>query len=194
MPSATGTVRTSTAVRPGGDAGVVRIRGTRRAVAATTDCNGRYVYLEPGTGARIAVAEAARNLVCVGAVPTAVTNNLNFGNPLKPHIYYQLREAVLGLAEACEVFETPVTGGNVSLFNETDGRAIYPTPVIGMVGVIDEVSHITPQAFVSAGAIVCAGVVPLLKKLAPEVMSTALELSLPVKVDIKVGENWGQME
>ncbi|HUF77051.1 MAG TPA: phosphoribosylformylglycinamidine synthase subunit PurL [Longimicrobiales bacterium] len=145
------TVRTSTAVRPGGDAGVIRIRGTRRAVAATTDCNGRYVYLEPRTGARIAVAEAARNLVCVGALPTAITNNLNFGNPTKAHIYYQLREAVLGIAEACEAFETPVTGGNVSLYNETDGRAIYPTPVIGMVGVIDEVSHITPQAFVSAG-------------------------------------------
>jgi phosphoribosylformylglycinamidine synthase len=145
------TVRTSTAVRPGGDAGVIRIRGTTRAVAATTDCNGRYVYLEPRTGAKIAVAEAARNLACVGAVPTAVTNNLNFGNPLKPHIYYQLREAVLGLAEACEVFETPVTGGNVSLFNETDGRAIYPTPVIGMVGVIDDVTKLTPHAFSGVG-------------------------------------------
>ncbi len=123
------TVRTSTAVRPGGDAGVVRIRGTRRAVAATTDCNGRYVYLDPGVGARAAMAEAARNLVCVGALPTAITNNLNFGNPLKPHIYHQFREAVLGMAEACRVFETPVTGGNVSFYNETDGRAIYPTPV-----------------------------------------------------------------
>jgi phosphoribosylformylglycinamidine synthase len=145
------TVRTATVVRPGGDAGVIRIRGTTRAVAATTDCNGRYVYLEPRTGAMAAVAEAARNLVCVGAVPTAVTNNLNFGNPLKPHIYYQLREAVLGLAAACEAFETPVTGGNVSLFNETDGRAIYPTPVIGMVGVIEDVARITPQAFVGPG-------------------------------------------
>jgi phosphoribosylformylglycinamidine synthase len=145
------TVRTSTVFRPGGDAGVIRIRGGTRAVAATTDCNGRYVYLEPRVGAMIAVAEAARNLVCVGAVPTAVTNNLNFGNPLKPHIYHQLREAVLGLAAACEAFETPVTGGNVSLYNETDGRAIYPTPVIGMVGVIEDVSKVTPQAFVSAG-------------------------------------------
>ncbi|MEE8147592.1 MAG: phosphoribosylformylglycinamidine synthase subunit PurL, partial [Longimicrobiales bacterium] len=100
------TVRTGTALRPGGDAGVVRIRGTQKAVAATTDCNGRYVYLEPRTGAMIAVAEAARNLVCVGALPTAVTNNLNFGSPLKPHIYYQFREAVLGMAEACQLFET----------------------------------------------------------------------------------------
>jgi len=141
------TVRTATAVRPGGDAGVIRIRGTKRAVAATTDCNGRFVYLEPKRGAMIAAAEAARNLVCVGAVPTAVTNNLNFGNPLKPHIYYQLREAVLGMVDACETFETPVTGGNVSLYNETDGRSIYPTPVIGMVGVIEDVATITRQAF-----------------------------------------------
>ena len=145
------TIRTSTAVRPGGDAGVIRIRGTKRAVAATTDCNGRYVYLEPRVGAMIALAEAARNLVCVGALPTAITNNLNFGNPLKPHIYYQLRESVLGMAAACEAFETPVTGGNVSLFNETDGRATYPTPVIGMVGVIDDVDSIVQHAFTHAG-------------------------------------------
>lgn len=145
------TVRTATAVRPGGDAGVIRIRGTKRAVAATTDCNGRFVYLEPRVGAMAAVAEAARNLVCVGASPTAITNNLNFGNPTKPHIYYQLREAVLGMRDACSAFETPVTGGNVSLFNETDGQAIYPTPVIGMVGVIDDVSKITPQHFQTPG-------------------------------------------
>lgn len=152
------TVRTSTAVRPGGDAGVVRIRGTRRAVAATTDCNGRFVYLEPRTGAMIAMAEAARNLVCVGALPTAITNNLNFGNPLKPHIYHQFRESVLGMSEACTVFETPVTGGNVSFYNETDGRAIYPTPVIGMVGVVEDVDHITGHAFAAEGdAIVLLG-------------------------------------
>jgi phosphoribosylformylglycinamidine synthase len=130
---------------------VVRIRGTRLAVAATTDCNGRFVYLDPGVGARAAMAEAARNLVCVGALPTAITNNLNFGNPLKKHIYHQFREAVLGMAEACKIFETPVTGGNVSFYNETDGQAIYPTPVIGMVGVVDDVDHITPQAFRDAG-------------------------------------------
>ena len=145
------TVRTATAVRPGGDAGVIRIRGTNRAVAATTDCNGRFVYLEPKRGTMIAAAEAARNLVCVGALPTAVTNNLNFGNPLKPHIYYQMRESVLGLVEACDTFETPVTGGNVSLYNETDGNAIYPTPVIGMVGVIEDVGTVTAQAFQHEG-------------------------------------------
>ena len=145
------TVRTSTAVRPGGASGVVRIRGTKRAIAATTDCNGRFVYLNPRRGAMIAVSEAARNLVCTGAVPTAITNNLNFGNPLKQHIYYQFREAVLGMADACKAFETPVTGGNVSFYNETDGRAIYPTPVIGMVGIIEDLSNITPQSFQSKG-------------------------------------------
>jgi phosphoribosylformylglycinamidine synthase len=153
------TVRTGTAVRPGGDAGVVRIRGTRRAVAATTDCNGRYVYLAPKTGAQAAMAEAARNLVCSGALPLAITNNLNFGNPTKPHIYYQFRQAVDGMAEACKIFETPVTGGNVSFYNETDGRAIYPTPVIGMVGVVEDVDHITGHAFQRPGdAIVLLGV------------------------------------
>ncbi len=145
------TVRTSTVVGPGGDAGVVRLRGTKRGVAASTDCNGRYCYLDPREGAKAAVAEAARNLACVGAVPTAITNNLNFGNPLKPHIYFQLREAVLGMAEACTYFETPVTGGNVSLFNETDGRAIFPTPVIGMVGVLDDVSKAIRAAFTTPG-------------------------------------------
>jgi len=145
------TVRTGTAVRPGGDAGVVRLRGTRRAIAATTDCNGRYVYLNPRSGTLAAVAEAARNLVCVGALPTAVTNNLNFGNPLKPHIYYQFRESVLAMAEACKLFETPVTGGNVSFYNETNGVAIYPTPVIGMVGVLEDVDHITRHAFQNVG-------------------------------------------
>jgi len=145
------TVRTSTAIRPGGDAGVVRIRGTRRAVGATMDCNGRFVYLEPRAGTMIAVAEAARNLACVGALPTAITNCLNFGNPLKPDVYYQFREAVQGMAEACKVFETPVTGGNVSFYNETDGRAVYPTPMIGMVGIVEDVDHITTHAFSSPG-------------------------------------------
>jgi phosphoribosylformylglycinamidine synthase II len=145
-------VRTSTVVRPGSDAGVIRFRGSRRGLAATTDCNGRYCWLSPREGAKAAVAEAARNLACSGALPVAVTNNLNFGNPLKPHIYFQLREAVLGMAEACGHFETPVTGGNVSLFNETDGVAIYPTPVIGMVGLLDDVeAQATTLQFRSPG-------------------------------------------
>lgn len=145
-------VRTSTVVRPGSDAGVIRFRGSRRGLAATTDCNGRYCWLSPREGAKAAVAEAARNLACSGALPVAVTNNLNFGNPLKPHIYFQLREAVLGMAEACGHFETPVTGGNVSLFNETDGVAIFPTPVIGMVGILEDVeAHATTLRFQTPG-------------------------------------------
>jgi len=152
------TVRTNTVQIPGGDAGVLRLRGTARGIAATTDCNGRYCALDPREGARAAVAEAARNLACVGALPLAVTNNLNFGNPLKPAIYYQLREAVLGMAEACAFFETPVTGGNVSLFNETGGRAIHPTPVIGMVGLLEDVTKAVGSAFREAGdAIVLLG-------------------------------------
>jgi phosphoribosylformylglycinamidine synthase II len=152
------TVRTGTAVRPGGDAGVVRIRGTRRGVAATTDCNGRFAYLDPRRGTLAAMAEAGRNLACAGALPTAITNCLNFGNPLKPHIYYQFREAVRAMADACQVFETPVTGGNVSFYNETDGKAVYPTPVIGMVGVVEDVDHITRAAFRNPGdAVVLLG-------------------------------------
>jgi phosphoribosylformylglycinamidine synthase II len=134
------TVRTNTVIAPGGDAGVLRVRGTTKGIAATTDCNARYVYLNPRRGAMIAVAEAARNVVCTGARPRAITNNLNFGNPLKPEVYYQLREAVLGMGEACSAFETPVTGGNVSLYNESPSGAIYPTPTVGMVGVLDDVS------------------------------------------------------
>ena len=152
------TVRAASVIQPGGSAGVVRLPGTRRGIAATTDCNGRYCFLHPRRGATIAVAEAARNLVCVGAVPTAVTNNLNFGSPIKPAIYHQLREAVLGIAEACLLFETPVTGGNVSLYNETDGVAIYPTPVIGMLGVVEDVERVCRHAFVRTGdAIVLLG-------------------------------------
>jgi phosphoribosylformylglycinamidine synthase subunit PurL len=148
------TVRTNTVYAPGGDAGVLRIRGTNRGIAATVDCNGRYVYLNPRRGAMIAVAEAARNVVCVGARPRAITNNLNFGNPLKPDVYYQLREAVLGMGEACAAFETPVTGGNVSLYNESPTGAIYPTPTVGMIGVLDNVEHFLSMAFKAAGDVI----------------------------------------
>jgi phosphoribosylformylglycinamidine synthase len=152
------TVRTNTVVGPGSDAAVLRLRGTRKAIAATTDCNGRYVYLNPYRGGQIAVAEAARNLVCSGARPLAVTDNLNFGNPLKAEVYHQLSEAVRGIGEACRVLETPVTGGNVSLYNENPRGAIYPTPTIGMVGLIDDLAHVTRSAFQEAGdAIVLLG-------------------------------------
>jgi phosphoribosylformylglycinamidine synthase II len=145
------TVRTNTVVGPGSDAAVLRLRGTRRAIAVTTDCNGRYVYLNPYRGGQIAVAEAARNLVCSGALPRAVTDNLNFGNPLKPEVYHQISEAVRGIGEACTILETPVTGGNVSLYNENPAGAIYPTPTIGMVGIIDDVDHVTTAGFGDGG-------------------------------------------
>ena len=145
------TVRANSIERPGGDAGVVRIAGTNRGVAASTDCNGRHTYLNPRTGAMGAVAESARNVACTGAVPVAVTNCLNFGSPLKSHIQHQFREAVLGMRDACAYLETPVTGGNVSFYNETDGKAVYPTPVIGMVGVIEDVDAVVRHAFRDPG-------------------------------------------
>jgi phosphoribosylformylglycinamidine synthase len=141
------TVRTNTVVGPGGDAAVVRVRGTRRALALKTDCNGRYCYLDPRVGTMIAVAEAARNVACTGGRPLAITNNLNFGNPRRPEVYYQLREATAGMAEACEALGTPVTGGNVSLYNESPAGAVFPTPVIGMVGLIDDLDRITRSSF-----------------------------------------------
>jgi phosphoribosylformylglycinamidine synthase II len=147
-------VRTETVVMPGSDAAVIRVPGTRKALALTTDCNGRYVYLDPVVGGRIAVAEAARNIVCAGAEPLAITDNLNFGSPEKPEIFWQLEQAVDGMAEACRTFETPVIGGNVSLYNESTRGAIYPTPVVGMVGLMRDVNHITTQAFKSAGDVV----------------------------------------
>ena len=145
------TVRTNTVQPPGGDAGVLRVRGTSKGIAATLDCNARYVYLDPRRGGMIAVAEAARNLACVGARPRAVSDNLNFGNPHKPEVYHQLREATLGLGEACRVLETPVTGGNVSLYNENPNGAIYPTPVVGMIGVLDDVSKTVGAAYREPG-------------------------------------------
>lgn len=152
-------VRTSTAVRPGSDAAVVAIHGTRKGLAMTTDCNGRYVYLDPEVGGRIAVSEAARNIVCSGGKPLAITDNLNFGSPEKPEIFWQMERAVDGMAEACRVLDTPVIGGNVSLYNENAGGAIYPTPVVGMVGLVEDTDHITTQAFKQEGdAILLLGV------------------------------------
>jgi phosphoribosylformylglycinamidine synthase len=152
------TVRTNTVVGPGGDAAVIRIRGTNKALGLKTDGNGRYVFLEPRTGARIAVAEAARNVACTGARPMAITNCLNFGNPRRPEVYYQLREAIAGIGEACVALGTPVTGGNVSLYNESPTGAVYPTPVIGMVGVHETLAHITRSTFRDMGdAIVLLG-------------------------------------
>jgi phosphoribosylformylglycinamidine synthase subunit PurL len=147
-------VRTSTVVAPGSDAAVVRIRGTRKALAMTTDCNSRYIYLDPETGGKIAVAEAARNIVASGGVPLAITDCLNFGNPEKPEIFWQIEKSVDGMSEACNVLSTPVIGGNVSLYNERSGTAVYPTPVVGMVGLVEDIDHITTQSFKEAGDLI----------------------------------------
>jgi phosphoribosylformylglycinamidine synthase len=144
-------VRTNTVVSPGSDAAVVRIRGTEKALAMTTDCNSRYIYLDPETGGKIAVAEAARNIVCSGAEPLAITDCLNFGNPEKPEIFWQLEKAADGMSEACRAFNSPVISGNVSLYNETNGTAVYPTPVIGMVGLVHQLKDVTTQNFKQAG-------------------------------------------
>ncbi|MFC0469260.1 phosphoribosylformylglycinamidine synthase subunit PurL [Halalkalibacter kiskunsagensis] len=147
-------VQTNTVVEPGSDAAVVRIRGTRKALAMTTDCNSRYLYLDPEVGGQIAVAEAARNIVCSGGVPLGLTDGLNYGSPDKPEIFWQLEKSTDGMSEACRVLETPVIGGNVSLYNESAGVAIYPTPVIGMVGLIEDIDHITTQNFKQAGDVI----------------------------------------
>lgn len=144
-------VRTSTVVGPGSDAAVVRVRGTKKAIAMTTDCNGRYLYLNPEIGGQIAVAEAARNIVASGGKPLAITDCLNYGNPDKPEIFWELSTSADGISEACRQLDTPVISGNVSLYNETDGVAVYPTPMIGMVGLIEDLAHITTQAFKAAG-------------------------------------------
>jgi phosphoribosylformylglycinamidine synthase subunit PurL len=146
------TVRTSTVLRPGdGDAAVIRIRNTNRAIALKTDCNGRYVSLDPRVGTQLAVAEAARNVACTGARPMAITNCLNFGNPKRPEVYFQFTEAVRGMGEACVALGTPVTGGNVSFYNENPRGAVHPTPVVGMVGLIDALEHITRSGFTTEG-------------------------------------------
>ncbi len=144
-------VRTNTAVLPGADAAVVRIKETRRALAMTLDGNGRYCAHNPREGAKLIVAEAARNVVCVGARPLAVTNCLNFASPEKPEVMWSFSEVIDGLAEACKVFNTPVVSGNVSFYNETEGRGILPTPVIGMIGLVEDVWRVVQQGFKQMG-------------------------------------------
>ncbi len=144
-------VRTNTIVLAGMGAGVVRVKGTSRALAMSLDGNGRYCYLDPRRGAMLALAESARNVACAGATPIGATNCLNFGNPERPEIMWQFIEAVEGLTEACRALEIPITGGNVSLYNETDRRPIHPTPVLGVVGVIDDASRVVSRPFKQAG-------------------------------------------
>jgi len=147
-------VRTNTIVGPGSDAAVIYIKGTNKALAAKTDCNGRYVFLNPKEGAKIAVAESARNVVCTGAEPLAITNCLNFGNPYKPEVYWTFKKAIEGIGEACRFLNTPVTGGNVSFYNESPDSSVYPTPVIGMVGLIKKLENITTAEFKNDGDLI----------------------------------------
>jgi len=147
-------VRINTVVLPGSDAAVIRIKGTSKAVAISTDCNSRYCFLNPYTGAQIAVAEAARNVACSGARPMAITDCLNFGNPEKPEIMWQFKEAVEGMANACEVLKTPVVSGNVSFYNETSGTPIFPTPTVGMVGLLENIENHLTQSFKAIGDVI----------------------------------------
>ncbi|QGG53262.1 phosphoribosylformylglycinamidine synthase subunit PurL [Lysinibacillus pakistanensis] len=147
-------VRTSTVVKPGSDAAVIRVRGTNKGLAMTTDCNSRYIYLDPEVGGAIAVAEAARNIVATGGTPLAITDCLNFGNPEKPEIFWQIEKSADGISAACTALNAPVIGGNVSLYNERSGEAVYPTPTIGMVGLIEDLAHVTTQEVKAAGDVV----------------------------------------
>jgi phosphoribosylformylglycinamidine synthase subunit PurL len=145
------TVQASTVLGPGGDAGVLRVPGTEFGLAVTVDCNARLVALDPYEGGKAAVAEAARNVACTGARPLGITDCLNFGNPEKPEVFFQFREACRGIADACRAFGTPVTGGNVSFYNESPTGAVDPTPTIGMVGLLERVDRRVPSHFAAAG-------------------------------------------
>lgn len=144
-------VRTSTVVGPGSDAGVLRVRGTKKGLAMTTDGNDRFVYLNPEVGGKMALAEAAANIVATGALPLAITDCLNYGDPNDPEIFWELHQSVSGMAEACRVFDTPVISGNVSLYNENNGQAIHPTPMVGMVGLIKDLKNLVKMAAQAAG-------------------------------------------
>jgi phosphoribosylformylglycinamidine synthase len=162
-------VGTDTVVGPGSDAAVVRIKGTNKALAIATDGNAAYTHLDPYTGGAIAVCEAARNVACTGARPLAMTNCLNFGNPEKPEVYWQLSECIRGMADAAKALSIPVISGNVSLYNETNGEPIWPTPVVGVVGLIEDVDRVVPMGFQDEGdevLILEAGGAPALGRLA----------------------------
>jgi phosphoribosylformylglycinamidine synthase len=144
----------NTIVAPGSSAAVVRVEGTEQGLCLTTDCNSRYMYLDPETGGRIAVSEAARNIICSGGLPLAVTDGLNFGSPDKPEIFWQLEQAAEGISQACRAFDLPVVSGNVSLYNETKGEAIYPTAIIGMVGLVEDLKDVTTVEFKNPGDLI----------------------------------------
>jgi len=150
-------VRLNTLVLPGSDAAVLRIKDTEKAVAISVDCNSRFCYLDPYEGAAIAVAESCRNLTCSGATPIGLTNCLNFGNPEKPEIMWQFEQAVQGIGDACLYFDIPVVSGNVSLYNETKGEAIFPTPTVAVVGLIEDLTKVMTQGFKKSGH--CIGLI-----------------------------------
>ena len=147
-------VRSNTVVAPGSSSGVIRVEGTNKGLAMTADCNSRYIYLDPETGGKIAVAEATRNLVCSGAEPIAATDCLNFGSPDKPEVFWQIEKSADGIAEACRVLNAPIIGGNVSLSNEVNGVPVYPTPTMGLVGIIHDLSQVTTTTFKEAGDLI----------------------------------------
>jgi phosphoribosylformylglycinamidine synthase len=147
-------VMLNTLVLPGGDAAVLRIAGTKRAIAVSSDCNGRYCYLDPYVGAQIAFAEAARNVACAGGRPAAITDCLNFGSPEKPEVFWTFFESVRGMADACKAFGVPVISGNVSFYNESFGNPIYPTPTVGLVGVLEDASKRVTMEFKDAGDVI----------------------------------------
>jgi phosphoribosylformylglycinamidine synthase len=149
------TVRTNTMAGPGGDAAVVRVKGTKRALAMAVDGHGRFSWLDPFEGARLTVAEACRNVAASGAVPIGATNCLNFGNPEKPEVMGQLVRAIQGMGEACQALGAPITGGNVSLYNETDGKPIYPTPTVAVVGLLEDASAAIGSWFEREGDVIC---------------------------------------
>lgn len=164
-------VQTNTVVAPGSDAAVIRVRGTKKGLAMTTDCNAKYLALDPKEGGKIAVAEAARNIVCSGGIPLGITDCLNFGSPEKPEVFWEMEESVKGMAEACKALETPVISGNVSLYNETDREAIDPTPVVGMVGLVENLDYVTTTSFKREG-----DAVYVIGKAAPDFGASALQI------------------
>ena len=180
-------VQTNTVQGPGGEAGVMRVKGTQRGLAMALDGNGRWCYFDPKQGAKLAVAEAARKVACTGATPVAATNCLNFGNPEKPEIMAQLSAAIDGIAEACTALGTPITGGNVSLYNETKGEGIYPTPVIGIVGILEDVTKAVPADFANPGDVL------LLLQSGTAALNLAMqELGSSVFVQTCLGSIWGK--
>jgi len=147
-------VRTNTIVTPGSDSALIRIKGTKKALALTTNCNSRYCFLDPYKGAVIAVAESARNIACSGAIPLAITDCLNFGNPEKPEVMWQFKESIRGLSDSARLLNTPVVSGNVSFYNDTNGNSIYPTPTVAMVGLLDDAKKKTTQWFKKEGDVI----------------------------------------